>query len=51
MVQARTRLETVMRVAARRPESASARRMMTILDVLSPIVSALEQMLSDPGQG
>jgi hypothetical protein len=48
VLQARTRLENARRVvAARVADSAQARRMAAILDVLAPIVTALEELLGD----
>jgi hypothetical protein len=48
VLQARTRLANAGRiVAAKVPDSANARRMAAILDILTPIVTALEELLSE----
>jgi hypothetical protein len=47
VLQARTRLANASRiVAGRMTESASARRMAAMLDILSPIVTALEELIA-----
>jgi hypothetical protein len=48
VLQARARLDNASRVvAARVADSARARSMAAILDVLAPIVTALEELLGD----
>jgi hypothetical protein len=48
VLQARTRLENASRVVSERiADSATARRMAAILDILAPIVTALEELLSE----
>jgi hypothetical protein len=48
VLQARTRLENASRIVEARVEGSSqARRMAAILDVLTPVVAALEAILGD----
>jgi hypothetical protein len=48
VLQARTRLENASRIVSERlADSATARRMAAILDILGPIVTALEEILSE----
>jgi hypothetical protein len=48
VLQARARLENASRVVASRiADSVQARRMAAVLDVIAPIVTALEALLAD----
>jgi hypothetical protein len=49
VLQARVRFEHAARIVASRfPQSIEARRMSAILDVIAPIVAALEHLLAEP---
>ena len=49
VLQARVRFENASRIVASRfPASVEARRMSALLDVIAPVVSALEHLLAEP---
>jgi hypothetical protein len=51
LVQARARLDLATRVLTRRARwSPGARRLLAVLDVVRPLVTALEHLLPEPGE-